>query len=94
MINLEYIYLCEGDDTDLIQLDTRDVMGDDVVKTVNQIEDLGKSQADNFICERIVERSDPIDAPIKKNKLQIFSTASKSSRHGTSRAEKMIYRRT
>jgi len=81
-------FLCEGEDTDLIQLDTRDVMGEDIVETVNEIERLGKSQAETFITERIVERSCPIDAPIKKNKLQLFSTASKSSRQATSRAEK------
>ena len=81
-------FLCEGDDTDFIQLDTRDVMGDDIVKTVNEIEHLGKSQAETSITERIVERSCPIDAPIKKNDLQLCSTASKSSRQVTSRAEK------
>ena len=81
-------FLCEGDDTDLIQLDTRDVMGEDIVKTVNEIEHLGKSQAETFITERMVERSCPMDSPIKKNKLQLFSTASKPSRQATSRTEK------
>ena len=81
-------FLCEGDDTDLIQLDIQDVMGEDIVKTVNEIEHLGKSQAETFITEGIMERSGPMDAPIKKNKLQLFSTASNPSHQATSQAEK------
>ena len=42
-------FICISDENDLIQLDTRDILGQEVVNSKNEIEELGKLQADNFI---------------------------------------------
>ena len=39
----------------LIQLDIRDILGQEVVKSINEIEELGLLQADKFVSERIVK---------------------------------------
>jgi len=77
-----------SDEDELIQLDTRDVMGPNIVKTVNQIEDLGKEQAQSFMTERLLKKEKEIDAPIKKNKLPLFSSANTSSSQLASKSEK------
>ena len=45
-----------SDEDELIQLDTRDAMGPNIVKTVNQIEDIGKEQAQSFMTERLLKK--------------------------------------
>ena len=64
---------------EVIQIDTRDIMPENVVETINQIEDVGKTQAEAFLNDRIINKKIPIDAPIKKNKLPLFSIKCLSS---------------
>ena len=52
---------------ELIQLDTKDVMGEEVVATVRTVNELGKTQHPQFRNMRIIERTFGIDAPLKKN---------------------------
>ena len=73
-------FVCNGDETDLICMDTRDVMSDEVVQTVNQIEDIGTQKVKDFIQERLIDKTKPFDAPIKKNKLKLFSNKGTSSK--------------
>ena len=53
---------------ELIQLDTKDVMGEEVVATVRTVNELGRTQHAQFRNMCIIERTIGIDAPIKKNK--------------------------
>ena len=43
-----------SDEDELIQLYTRDVIGQDIVKTVIQIEHLGKEQVQSFMTDRLL----------------------------------------
>ncbi|MES9879581.1 MAG: hypothetical protein ABW185_01720 [Sedimenticola sp.] len=61
------------DGTDLLKLDTRDILDPGVVTTVRQAEDIGQRQYNAFVTERLEDRSTPITEPIKKNKLALFS---------------------
>ena len=63
-------------------------MGPEIVNTVNEIERLGKQQFRTFVAERFEIKERPIDDPIKKNKLPLFSTANTASSQRTSRTEK------
>lgn len=62
---------------DLLVLDTRDLAAVDVIKTVKEIEALGKSQFDNFQKERLENQEKNVCDPIKKNKLALFKTPSR-----------------
>ena len=63
------------DSEELIQLGTKNVMGDDVVSTVRQIEELGKNQHAEFRRTRILAHTVQLDSPIKKNKLPLFKVS-------------------
>ena len=65
-------FICDSPN-ELIQIDTRDIMSENVVNTINKIEDIGRKQAETFINDRIVDKKIPIDAPITKNKLPLIS---------------------
>ena len=60
---------------ELIQLDTKDVMGEEVVATVRTVNELGRTQYAQFRNMRIIERTIGIDAPIKTNKLPTFKSS-------------------
>ena len=62
--------------TDLLVLDTRNIADDNVICTVNSIEDLGKKQFNEFVQNRLNTQIYSLDDPIKKNKLPLFSKAS------------------
>ena len=62
---------------DLTALHTKDVMDDDVVKSVRNVKDVGEKQFKSFVKERLVERKLAITEPLKKNNLKIISTQSK-----------------
>ena len=68
------------------KLHTRDAMRQDVIITINEIEELGKTQAKAFTSKRIENK--PIYAPITTNKLALYSTADTSSSQSATRAEK------
>jgi hypothetical protein len=57
---------------ELVTLDSRDCMNDEVAKAVFDHETLGKTQYQNYVKTVIKDRKNPIDNPIKKNKLARF----------------------
>ena len=62
---------------ELYKLDNKDIAPPSVVSsvvTVRKIENLGKTQFDTYISERLLNRTSPLSEPIKKNKLSLFST--------------------
>ena len=50
---------------ELIQLGTKDVMGDNVVPTVGRIEEIGKKQHNEYREMRIFNKIVPFDDPIR-----------------------------
>ena len=54
---------------------TKDVCGEDSVKTVMGIEELGRKQYEDFRESRIFEQKVSLDTPIKKNKISIFQSS-------------------
>ena len=60
--------------TDLYRIDTKDVVNDEGVTTVNNIREIGKKQYEASVKERLIERTVDIHEPIKKNKLSLFSS--------------------
>ncbi len=65
--------------TNLLRMDTRDIMDPAVVSSVCQAEEIGLEQYKTFVNDRIVERSTRISEPIKTNKLSLQSAANKST---------------
>ena len=63
-------FLEEGDD--LLKLDTGDIVDHSVVNSLRQAEQTGQGQYDSFVKERLVDRTTPLNEPIKKNKLSLF----------------------
>jgi hypothetical protein len=63
----------EKSSVDLLVLDTRNIVDTEVIHTVNHIEKLGQDQYDTFITERLVDQTKPINDPIKRNNLPLFS---------------------
>ena len=59
---------------ELVQISTRDIMDGAVVKTVRNIEDLGKQAYNEFIEEGIKSSRKKIEDSVKKNKLPLFNT--------------------
>ena len=62
---------------ELIAVHTRNVMDSAVVDTVQNILQIGKSQYDSYVQERLIDRSKRITDPIKKNNLPLLSTLGK-----------------
>ena len=71
LINFGNPFMIDAD-TELIQLDTKDVMGDNVVATVRTIEKIGKENFEEFRKSRIINQTTKLDAVIKKNMLPTF----------------------
>ena len=63
-------------------------MGPNIVKSINEIHKIGKDQTDQFMKERLVTKAKDIDAPIKKNKLSLFSSGNTISSQNASKNEK------
>ena len=59
---------------DLLMLDTRNILDASVVETIKMIEELGKTQYEAFITERLEKRTTSLYEPIKRNKLALFSS--------------------
>ena len=68
-------FLVDDDSTELIQLDTKDVMCDEVVATVRSIEKIGTKNFQDFRKNRIISQAIKLDDTIKKNKLPTFKSA-------------------
>lgn len=62
------------DSGDLLTIDTNLIMDSDVQKTVGNAYKLGQEQYKLFVKERFEDQTKPIKEPIKKNKLQLFSS--------------------
>ena len=59
-------FIINEEECELVQLDTRDVLGPNIVKSIKEIQRVGKEQADQFMKGRLVTKAKDIDAPIKK----------------------------
>ena len=75
---------------ELIQLDTRDVLGDAVIKTVNEVEEIGYRQAKEFTQKRLVEKIAHVDDTVKKNNLPLMSFENTSSSQKPTKHEKKL----
>ena len=62
---------------DLLVLDTRNIMHENVINTINTIEKIGKEQFHKFFEDRLRTRKKSLFDPISKNNLPIFSRATK-----------------
>ena len=67
MTQLGNPFIC-SDDSKLVQLRTKDVVGKDAAKMIFAIEDLGKKQHEEFLKTNVV------DTPIKKRKISNLKT--------------------
>ena len=86
-------FIVNDEECELVQLDTRDVVGPNIVKSINEIKRVGKEQVDQFVKERLVTKAKDIDAPIKKNKLSLFSSGNTISSQNSSKNEKKELKR-
>ena len=59
---------------ELLVPDTKDIACPEALKTLCEVEVVGKQQSDTFVKECLVERTKSLYDPIKKNKLHLFST--------------------
>ena len=68
--------------TDLLVLDSRDIVDAEVAGTIEDILSVGKKQYEEFLQERLFKRSTSLFSPITKNKFPLFScpVAKKSSK--------------
>ncbi len=64
----------EEESTDLLVLDTKEILHSVAVETVRNIRKIGRNQYHLFVKERLVDKSKSLKDPIKRNKLQLFST--------------------
>ena len=60
--------------SDLLVLNSRDVVDTAVADTVRQMEKLGVEQYETYVEERLVNQTVPITDPIKWNNLHLFSS--------------------
>ena len=63
-------FLEESDD--LLTLDSQEIADEMMVRTVRDVENIGKKQYDEFVQKRLIEKSQSIYDPIKCNKLPLF----------------------
>ena len=61
---------------ELVRLDSRDCMDDQVVESIVNLEQLGKMQYQEYVKCVIIDRTTSISNPIKKNKLYLFGKQS------------------
>jgi hypothetical protein len=67
------------DQHDLIVLHTRRIVTEEIAVLSGKIFDLGKEQFDHFVNARINSNSEPLFAPLKRNKLTFFANAKPSA---------------
>lgn len=76
------------DDEELVALDTKDVMSDEVVQTVKNVINIGQEQYKSYVDTRLIKRSTAITTPLKKNNLRLFGSQEKDQpKHKTKLAE-------
>ena len=66
------------------------MLGDAVIKTVNEVEELGYRQAKQFTKERLVEKVMQVDDTVKKNNLPFISFENTSSSKKSSKCKKKL----
>lgn len=59
---------------DLLRLHTKEIMNSESVEFLTKIEQLGNSQYDTFVQERLIMKTRPLTAPIKRNHVVLFNT--------------------
>lgn len=59
--------------SDLLVLDTRDLADSAVIDTIQQIEKLGQYQYNSYVTECLVNKTQHIDDPIKRNNLPLLA---------------------
>lgn len=70
---------------ELVTLDSRDCMDDEVTNAIVNLEQLGKTQYQEFVTAVIKDRSVTISSPIKKNKLPLFGKQPSRTKSKTSK---------
>ncbi len=60
--------------SDLLAIDTKVIMADQVVQSIKEAEGLGRKQYEAFVDERIVKMTRNIHDAIPKNKLALFTS--------------------
>ena len=80
----EYINSFLETSGDLLVLDSRDIVEKFVIDNLYRIETLGCQQYDNFVSERLVERTITIYDVMKKNNVHLFNTPHKRQKTKTS----------
>ena len=71
------------DSDDLLRLDNRYILGEDAISSVRKAEELGQSQYNEFVVERLEEQRKPLNDPVMKNKLPLFKSTSSRGRSTT-----------
>ena len=64
----------EEDSGDLYSLESKKLMGTNVIASITNVMTTGEEQYNHFVYERFEERSKPISEHISKNKLPLFKT--------------------
>ena len=64
----------EEDSTDLLGLDSKEIMDDTLVKAVREVLSIGQGQYKAFVKERFQERTKPITEVIKKKQVTPVQT--------------------
>ena len=59
---------------DLLVLDTRDIVNNDVIDTLSAVEKNGKEQCESFVQDCLIKQVKSVFDPINRNKLHLFST--------------------
>lgn len=58
--------------TDLLTLDTKVIMADEVIKNISEAEEIGKNEYKTFVELRLVKMEKPLYETVPKNNLQLF----------------------
>ena len=61
------------DSSDLLVLDSRDIVDAEVVATIRKIQQVGQENFASFVEDRLEKRTTPLFHPITRNKLPLFS---------------------
>ena len=65
-------------------LDTRDIVEKDVAEAILGLDNLGKTQYDEFVANRLDNQVLPIDEPIKRNKILLLKKGRMSKKSAVS----------
>lgn len=60
--------------TDLLTLDTKVIMADDVIKNISEAEEIGMYQYTTFVDSRLVKMEKVLYETVPKNNLQLFNS--------------------